>query len=186
MGIIADTEDAILAAATGALGATVRETGSVPGGWTLDTLRRALQFAPGVYVAFLGGPKGRADGYVSGRFVVYVVTKAPVEPVRRRGNAQVIGAYEIVELLLPALDGLAVSGVGSLSCARVANLFQDAMFELGGSVYAIEIDLPNMPFIDSAAAPSIDDFVTFDAVYDIAAGDGEPTANDHVTGLDQA
>ncbi len=40
MGLIADTEDAILAAVTGALGATVRETGSVPGGWTLDTLRR--------------------------------------------------------------------------------------------------------------------------------------------------
>ena len=186
MGSIATVEDAILAEVDAALGNTIRSRDTLPGGWTMDTLQRALQFAPGVYVAFQGLAQAQTPGHYDGRFSVYVVVKGAVEADRRRGNARVIGAYDILELLLPRLDGLTVSGIGTLRVRGVDNLFRDAMFDLGGTVYGINLALGNMPFEYQADMSTLDDFVTFDAVYDLdPAQDGEPAAEDHVTGLDQ-
>ncbi len=184
MGLIATVEDALLAEIGAALGNTVRKTGSLPGGWTLDALQRALQFAPGAYVAFQGANPGSGAGYLNGRFTVYVVSKGASEADRRRGNARVMGAYDMLERLLPRLAVLRVPDIGSLKVAGVDNLFRDAMFELGGTVYGINLGLPNMPFDYQADTTSLDDFITFDAIYDIdTTQDGEPEANDYVTDL---
>ena len=186
MGIIAAIEDALLAEIGAALGSAVRKTGSLPGGWTLDALQRALQFAPGAYVAFQGAKPGAGQGHHDGRFTVYAVSKGASESDRRRGNARVIGAYDMLERLLPRLSVLTVPDIGSIRIAGVENLFRDAMFELGGTVYGINLELPNMPFEYVADLASLDDFVTFDARYDLdTTQDGEPLAEDTVTGLDQ-
>ena len=163
MGIISTIEDAILAAAETALGATVKKKETIPGGWTMDTLKRALQFAPGVYVAFQGTGTGASDGYLNGRFSVYVVSKGASETDRRRGNQRVIGAYEMLELLLPVLAGRTVPEIGTMAVTGVDNLFRDAMFELGGTVYSINLTLPNMPFDYRADESLLADFVLFHA-----------------------
>lgn len=161
MGIIATIEDAIKAEVTTALGATVKKIETVPGGWTFDTLKRALQFAPGVYVAFHGAPKGQTDGYFDGRFSVYMVSKGASEEDRRHGNLRVIGAYDMLERLLPRLSVLDVPDIGSAMVAGVDNLFRDAMFDLGGTVYGINLTMPNMPFDYQADESVLADFILF-------------------------
>ena len=184
--MIAAIEDAILAAAQNTLGNSVRKIESLPGGWSMDSLTRALQMAPGVYVAFLGAASERAEGYFSGRFTVYLVSKGAIEQDRRRGNSRVIGAYDMLERLLPVFDGLDVSEAGTLRVSGVENLFRDALFDLGGTVYGITLVLPNMPIDYQADTSTLDDFVTFDAKYDLDPSQaGEPVAEDTVTGLDK-
>lgn len=182
MGVIAAIEDALLAQADAALGNTLRQTGSLPGGWNRDTLQRAVQYAPGVYAVFAGLRAGNVDGYHVGRFAVYVVAKAVDESARRRGSAVTIGAYDMVERLLPRLDGLTVADVGTLRSRGVENLFRDAMFDLGAAVYAINLELPNLPLEWSLDESSLDVFETFDARFDINSAEAdEPVAEDNVS-----
>jgi phage gp37-like protein len=163
MGIIATIEDAILAVGTAALGNTVRKIETVPGGWTMATLTRALQFAPGVYVAFHGAVPGASEGYYNGRFTVYMVSKGASEEDRRRGNNRIIGAYEMLERMLPPLSVLTVQDIGSPMVTGIENLFRDAMFELGGTVYSINLTMPNMPFDYRLDESGLANFVLFHA-----------------------
>jgi phage gp37-like protein len=177
-------EDAIVARAQAALGVPaepkVRVIETLPGQWTLEALRRALQTAPGVYVGFLGGAAGADGSYINARFGVYVVAKGAIERARRRGTQVQIGAYEIIALLARALDRLEVAGVGEAKVTSVDNLFREALFEAGGSVYGLTLELANMPWPApdvSALAP----FVTYHAEHSMAAGEDEPDAIDEVT-----
>lgn len=186
MNPIATIEDAIIAAVQATLGTTVREVESLPGGWTQDMLRRALQFAPGVYVAFHGG-NGKSNGmaYVAARFSVYCVTKGADDLARRRGTSKVIGGYDLVCLLAPVLNGLDVPDIGTLGLLGIDNLFRDAMFDLGGTVYSIQLELPNMDLNYQADLTSGDfaDFTDWHAEHynpgGIAAGEA-PLAIDEV------
>jgi phage gp37-like protein len=182
MGMISSVEDAIIAAASSTLGNAVRKIETVPGGWTMDSLTRALQFSPGVYVAFLGGQRGSAGrGHMDGQFMAYVVTKGANETDRRRGNPREIGAYEILELLYPRLDGLAVTDVGNLEArGGIDNLFRDAMFDLGGTVYGIGLTVPNMPFDYLVDDSGLDDFLRTFVNYDLAPTDGTIDASDQI------
>lgn len=161
MGIITSIEDAIQAKATATLGNVVKKIDTLPGGWTMETLKRALQVSPGVYVAFHGLKPSGVDGYFDGRFSVYTVSKGASEAVRRRGNARVIGAYDMVELLVPVLNVLEVADVGSAEVSGADNLFRDAMFDLGGTVYGINLTMPNMPFDYEPDISGLADFVLF-------------------------
>lgn len=181
MAVIAATEDALIEAVKTAFAATVRQVESIPGGWTMDTLQRALQFAPGIYVAFHGMAAGQTEGYHDGRFTVYAVTKGADEAARRRGTPRVIGAYDIVEVMVQVLDGLQVHDVATAAVTGVENLFRDAMFELGGTVYGVNVTLPNMPLPFEADPDTLADFVTFRAEHSMAPGDDEPAAIDQVT-----
>lgn len=181
MGVIAAVESAILTQVDAALGATVKVKESLAAAWTLDALKRALQAAPGVYVAFLGGRGNpNADGYLEGRFAVYVVAKGPVEALRRQGTPREIGAYDMVERLVPVLAGLGVDGVGTLQLQEVANLFQEAAFGLGGTVYGITLALPNMPMTYQADLAGLAPFLLFHAEHSLVAGEAEPAAVDEV------
>lgn len=182
MGVISTIEDALLAQANDALGNTLRQTGSLPGGWNRDTLQRAVQYAPGVYAVFAGMRPGKVDGYHAGRFAVYAVAKAVDESARRRGSAVTIGAYDMLERLLPRLDGLTIADVGTARVRGVENLFRDAMFDLGAAVYAINLELANLPLEWTLDEPSLDAFVIFDARFDINSAEAdEPVAEDKVS-----
>lgn len=183
--MIAQIEDALLALVADVLGNTLKETGTLPGGWTHDTLQRALQFAPGVYVGFIGMVPGVNDR-LHGRFTLYAVTKGPKDQHRRRGTPREIGAYEIIERLLSRLTDFTVEGAGRAEVRSVDNLFRDAMFDLGGTVYGIQLQFQNLCYADKVDPTTLDDFITFDARYDVDTDqDGEPDAHDYVTGLDQ-
>lgn len=181
---ITAVEQALLDQVSRLFGNTLHEVASIGGGWTADSLRRALQFAPGVYVAFQGGAATvDMPGALDGRFVLYVVTKGAIETDRRRGTPVAIGAYELVARLVAGLDGMTFAGIGGLRVVNVANLFQDALFDIGGTVYAVECSVPKLMF-DSMAPldDTLGDFITFDARYDIDnAQTDNPVAHDTVT-----
>lgn len=184
--MIATIEDALLALISEVLGNTIRESGTLPGGWTHDTLQRALQSAPGVYVGFIGMTPGINADRMHARFTVYAVTKGPKDLLRRRGTEREIGAYEIVERLLARLTDFAMPEVGRAEVRGVDNLFRDAMFDLGGTVYGIQLQFQDICFADLVDPATLDDFITFDARYDVDTHqDGEPDAHDYVTDLDQ-
>lgn len=182
--VIATVESAIVARAKTALGfpaaPVVRQVETLPGGWTLDMLKRALQMAPGVHLAFLGGRSQSSGGYIDGRFAAYAVAKGAREEDRRRGNAREIGAYDIIERLAIHLDNLTVPDVGTIVVREVQNVFSDAMFELGGTVYALLVEVPNMPWANkdtSTLAP----FITFEGTHSLAPGPNEPAHQTKVT-----
>lgn len=127
----------------------VLRTGSLGGGWTLDSLRQSLQMAPGAYVSFLGGKSGDyKTTKTPSRFDLYIVTKGALELPRRTGA---VGAYDLVQTLIPKLHQLTVPNVGVLKFEQVNNLFKEATFKLGGTVYALQfsIDL----YFELPAAP---------------------------------
>jgi phage gp37-like protein len=172
--MIAEIEDAILALVDAKLPSKLRQTGSIPGGWTLKTLQNALQFAPGVYVAFLGGAqRPENETILDAQFYVYVVTGEPLEVDRRRGGAlRSIGAYGIIELLAPALHGLSIPDAGTLSLGRVQNLYGDKLLDLGGTVYALPCSIPlPLPGLDIAALP---DFLRCYADWDMSSPRNDP------------
>jgi phage gp37-like protein len=181
------TEDAIVAGAKAALGfnavppaPVVRKVETLPGNWTIESLQRALQSAPGVYVAFLGGTKNSDGGYIDARFALYAVTKGAREDERRRGNPREIGAYEIVSILGAGLDRLDVPNIGTLFVKGVENVFGEAMFEIGGTVYALTLELPNLPW-DEKDISGLAPFITFEGTHSMAPGVSEPAHQTKVT-----
>jgi len=178
MGAIETVETAMLDAARATLGATVRVFESLGGSWSIDALKRALQTAPGVYVAFLGARRGNLEGVVAPTFAVYLVTKAPVEPPRRHGSPRVIGAYEMVERLAPCMDGLTVPGHCTLKLSSIDNLFQQVTFDIGGAVYGLTLGAPSLDLVEPIDPLGLDDFITFD--HQIEVPDGAPQPHDSV------
>lgn len=161
----------------------IRQVETLPGGWTQDMLRRAMQFAPGVYIAFLGGQSENSGGYITARFAAYVVTKAAREEDRRRGNAREIGAYDIIDLLAKHLDMLDIADIGTALVRSVENVFNETLFELGGTVYALMLEIPNVPWTEKSTADLMP-FVTFEGTHSLAPGPNEPAHQTKVT-LDQ-
>ena len=184
MSVIATVEDAIVGHAKATLGfpdaPVVKVAETLPGQWTLEALRRALQHAPGVYVGFIGGPAGVTGGYLNARFALYAIAKGASEHARRRGTAVEIGAYDIIERLAVAFDQFSIDAVGSIFVRSVDNLFREAMFDLGGSVYGLTLEVPNMPWPDKNTA-DLAPFITYHAEHSIVPGDEEPEAIDEVT-----
>jgi phage gp37-like protein len=166
MSVIRQVEDALLAEVDAALADTVRVKQTLGGSWTLDALKRALQTSPGVYAAFLGarqvGRNTESSG-IDGRFAVYIVAKASSDPIRRRGTPHEIGAYDMLERLAPRLGGLTVPGVGSCELTAIENLFRDALFDVGGTVYGLMLTLPRMPLPPALDTTVLDNFATYRA-----------------------
>ncbi len=176
-------EDAILDEIQRVFGKTLREAKSIGGGWTLDSLKRALQFAPGVYVAFQGGNNAKIASHLDARWTVYVVNKGTDDLNRRRGNARVIGAYDILSRLAPALNNLVIPDVGSMTLSGINNLFRDAMFDLGGTVYAIQLTVANLDMSYSLDPSTLTDFVFWHADHyepDGITNNEQPIATDEV------
>lgn len=170
MNIISQIEDDMKAQISAALGDTVRVVDTLPGPWSYDLLVRILQKAPCVYVAFIGGVQDLKAGNVAtlkGKFDVYIISKEADEETRRRGNKRVIGCYDMLAAIIPELHGHDAADVGSLNFTGIDNLFGDGVFALGGTVYAANFEIPNMPF--ERVAPVLDSFVTFATESTLAA-----------------
>jgi len=178
MGIISGVEDSILAVVNATLPGVLNTTGPLPGVWSLELLKLLLQKAPGVYVSFNGGELVMSNNcLLNARFDVYVVTLGANAVTRLRGAGNIIGAYTIIEALIPALNAYTIAGAGSLRGKSVTNLFSNVLLESGGAVYGLQFELPRLPLdavLDSAAlanflilnidssltTPGADDFTT--------------------------
>lgn len=176
--MIAALEDAVISAAQTALGAHVRTVISLPGPWSLDLLRRMFQDAPAVYVTWLGG-KARDTNMpvIDARLDVLAVTKnARGEQARRRGGPNTIGAYHIIQALVPALNDLDVTDIGSLALVEIRNVFDQATFEVGATVYAAQFRVA-MDLTPADGAADLAEFLTYDEVHHIGDQTDEQTVD---------
>lgn len=187
MSIIATTENTILDQIKSVLmipgSAKIREAATLPGSWSYALLKLVLQKAPGIYVSFIGGRNSKQanTAMIDGRFAVYAVSKEADEETRRRGNARVIGAYDMIEICAAQLHNLVVPNIGTLKLQDIDNLFGEAMYDLGGTVYAASFNLEKMEFELPLNEADLNAFVTFHAEHSIAPGTDEPAAIDNVT-----
>lgn len=170
MGLLA-TEDGLIAHVKATLGNKVRAVDSLPGDWDEDTLKAWLRVAPAVYITFNGGKRpgnpGASAAAIDARWIFYVVTAhASGEAARRRGDGKQVGAYELIDVLVPALNGHLVPDEGTLALDSVENLYSGKVDKQGVTVYAITLQmLKHWPTeVDEAALAS---FETFDAQWDI-------------------
>lgn len=179
MNPIITIEDSIIAVSNDALQKKVRDMESLPGRMSLQVLKNIAAKAPAVYVAYLGGRKGASvHGTVihKGVFAVYIITDTDEG---RRGSARKIGAYDIINTLVPVLNDHQVTDVGTLEFQRIENLFSVELDKQGVSIYAAVFEMPmSLEYqIDEAA---LDNFVTYSATHSMAPGDDEPDAEDNV------
>lgn len=183
MSLIASIEDDIIAQAKTLFGARLRAVESLPGDWDDETLKRVLRNVPGMYVVFAGGTPaqpGALTARITASFLVYAVTgHASGEAARRRGDSLQIGAYEILELLIPRLHGHVVPNIGTLIFAGVQNLFTGAIDKQGVAVYAAQFQMQLLWPADLDLS-TLDPFVTFDGKIDMAPMDGQIDAEDTI------
>lgn len=168
---ISTCEDALITRIQQLLGTKVRMVDSLPGDFDDETLKRLLRSVPGVFVLWTGGPSNQAGALtaIDSAWIVYVITgHASGQAARRRGDAVQAGAYELIETLVPGLNEFDLAGEGSLSLLRVENLYNGAIDKQGVAVYSLTFgQLLTMPA--TVDPGTLDDFLTFDAQYDIPA-----------------
>ncbi|SFT73836.1 phage protein Gp37 [Halomonas saccharevitans] len=173
--MIAEAEDAIVAAIQGVLGQTVRTVETLPGPWDQDALALAFRSMPGVWVYFDGGGpgKGAQGGRLNGRFMVYAVTaQASGGRARQRGSSRQIGAYEIVERVIPTLGGKPAAKLGTLMFQGLRVLTPASAQRKGVAVYEMSFDL-EMGLPAPRDAAELADFATYHGTHHV--GDGPDT-----------
>lgn len=171
--MIAEAEDAIVAAIQGALGQTVRTVETLPGPWDQDALALAFRSMPGVWVYFDGGQPGKGRSRLAARFLVYAVTShASGSKARQRGNSRQIGAYEIVERVVPTLDGQPAAKLGSLRFDGLRVLTPASAQRKGVAVYEMGFAL-ELAFPAPRDAAELADFAIYSATHEV--GDGPAT-----------
>ncbi|WP_312929106.1 phage protein Gp37 [Stutzerimonas nitrititolerans] len=178
--MLAEVEDAIIERCERLVGNHVKTIEDLPGNWDEATLKAAKRKVPGIYIAWSGGAAtkgGRAA--IDSRYAVYIVTgQASGERARRRGNNREVGAYEILERVVPGLHGLAVAGVGTLQLERVDNLYSDRADQQGIVIYGAAFALAKMMFPAALDASELADFAIFHANHQVPDG---PDTETHLT-----
>lgn len=181
-GVIASVEDAMINEAKTRLAGKIRTADSLPGSWSLDTLKRILEKAPAVFVNFVGGQSGgnQEQTTIDARFVAYFVSgQASGHAARRRGSAQEIGAYEMMETLVPFLHGCTIPDRGSLMLQQIGQEINEATFDLGATVYSAAFSLPRLEW--PLEGPDLDAFETVHVDYDLDPdSDAEPVYDDTI------
>lgn len=166
---LAEVEDAIVAQLRGAFGDRVREVDHRPDRLDAQQLADMLSLAPSAYVALLGLARRQApEGTWDARFGVYLVAaNASGEQARRRGDAATIGAYEMTEVAVRALDRWAPAGAaGAIEVATAEALDARAFDRAGRTVHGLVLELP-VALPRGADPAELSAFVTFDAAWDV-------------------
>lgn len=178
--MLAEVEDAMIARCEKLVGKHVKAIKDLPGNWDDATLKAARREVPGIYIAWAGGsatPAARAG--INSRYSVYVVTgQASGERSRRRGNGRDLGAYEILERIVPGLHGLSVDGIGTLQLERVDNLYSDRADQQGVVIYGAVFALNKMQFPSVLDAADLADFTVFHVNHKVPDG---PDTETHLT-----
>lgn len=183
MDVLTTVEDNLLAKIKALFGNKLKVVDSLPGDLDENLIKQMLIQAPGVYLAFTGGPRRRTEyeSSIDGRWVVFAITgHASGEKARRRGDKVMIGAYQIISLIAASLDGYVVDEVGTMDLVKVDPIFNGTLNGMGCTIYGAIFSLP-MTFTPELDPAALDDFLTFDASYDFAPKDGIIDAEDKVT-----
>jgi phage gp37-like protein len=177
--VIAEIEAAIVTQIQKAVTVTVdnepksliRDCDSLPTSLTEAEFNKRLRNAPAVYISFVGGnalPENEAA--IDGEFVLYFLTRnVGGERQRRTGDATAVGAYDLLQRVVPAVNGLVIAGVGSLIFKSIANLFNEQLDAQAVSLYSAAFTIPMVfdtpdPPIGGNVAP----FETFHADWILA------------------
>ena len=158
---------------------TLRAVESVPGPLNESLIKALLTSAPAIYIAFLGGRNANKHAWET-TWACYVVTAQGDQKKRRQGEARVIGAYNIIDQLIPLLDGHSIDDAGTFDFQRAQNLFTVSLDKKGISVYAATFTLV-LDKSYQANTDAINDFITFNADHSLVPGNDEPAAIDNVT-----
>lgn len=171
-GPIVTVENSLIGLIKAALGARVKGVKSLPGGWDEGMLKRLIVNAPAVYVAFMGGPV-IGDRRIGSRWGVYAVTSDPCgEAARRVGTKRSIGAYEILERVVPAVDEQTIDNIGSFELSgSIDNLFTGTIAKQNLTIYEAQFTIP-LQFDRESDWSTLDDFITFHADFDLVPVEG--------------
>lgn len=188
MSAIATIEDTLIAMLTTVMAGRVRAIQTLPAALDIQGLDARLTLAPALLIAFLGGD---ADDRLSkpsidARFAVYVLAGNKAgDTARRRGDVTEIGAYEMIELAVPAIADQLVAGIGRIELKSIVNLYSDQIDREGFALYAIELRVTldlSKPVDPAALAP----FAILHINYDIPPfspvrpTDSTDDATDHI------
>lgn len=180
---IAAVEQYLLNTAKARFGNRLKAVESIEDDWSAETFERVLRATPGLFLVFAGGPRlDTAYGAeIQSRWAWVAVTTHPNnELARRRGDARVIGAYEIIEIVTHLFHEHVVPNAGTMQLVDIDKLFQAPVEKQGATIYGAAFTVPLQLAPADAAPPSLDDFRTFEADYDAAPVDGAIAAHDHV------
>lgn len=181
--LLASIEDAVIARIKTALTTSVRIVEDAPATWSKDMALRAMKALPAVYVAFTGGPtpnNGATLATINAGISVLVATgHASGHREQRRGDTHQIGAYELMETLVPLLHEFETDG-GTLQFDGVHPV-DVAQWDMEGlMLWEIGFALPRLAFTAKDDG-TLEPFRIFHADYDVAPADGTFEASDDVT-----
>lgn len=167
-------------------GSVLKAVDTLPTDFDANEFERVLRLAPGVFISFGFGPAMKDSAIqrvtIASRWTIIAVSgNAGGEKQRRHGSLVEIGAYEIMERLIPLLHDYVVPDVGTLSLMDADNLFSGELDKKGVSMYAAVFTLPMTFESNLFDENGLDDFITFHGDYDLAAPDGSAEAADTVT-----
>lgn len=145
----------------------LRETGTLP---ELDgeaLVRKFASDAPAVYVA--PAPFQIASRVMTVNFgMACVARNARGHEAARRGDGQVIGLYDMIEVLSGLVDGARTPSI-TWTATGVDFLSDEKLYQAGVYVGVIRLrgQIELVAPIDAAALAALADFKTFNADYDI-------------------
>jgi phage gp37-like protein len=185
MSRIGDIEDSLLARVRDRFGDTLRQVDAIPASWDDEMVKRYLIGTPGVFVSWgldRGANTTDTTAEVNSLWQFTIITAHEgKESARRRGDARAIGAYEIVERLIPLMDGYTPAGETALAFDSAENLFSAANERNGLTVYGVLFSMPmTMGAVDEEPS-DLEPFLRFHADWDQAPADGQLEAQDRVT-----
>jgi phage gp37-like protein len=151
--------DALRVAVTVGDSSLVRTVESLPDNFSAAEVKTRLRAAPAIYVTFLGGkPREEASAMIDAEWGIFVLTmNASGERARRTGDATAVGAYELLELVIPAVQALSAAS-GSFKLGGVNNLFKEELDRLGFSLYSASFTVPMVFQRSDAALPAFETF----------------------------
>lgn len=143
---IAAIEAALIERTRDVLRNTVKEVGSLPAEFSTDMFRTIALRLPGVYWVFGMGATSAAaanTAMIDGRWACVIVTQhARGDKERRIGDATGPGAFDLIDILVPALHGYDVSDAGSLVLIDTQNLYEGEFEKQKIAVYVLVFELP--------------------------------------------
>lgn len=158
-------EEAVIARVKTLAGDYLREVTDIPNDWRSDSrwVDRLLRSVPGVYVCWLGGPQDPSaanEPRIQSSVGVLVATGQTTERDRRHGTGREVGAYELIDVLVPGLHAMNIEGLGPMLLTTVVNLFEGSLESKGLALYGLYFSLRH----DFPDAVDLDTLTPFERV----------------------